>query len=195
MKVSVLILLLFLGFSNCRSQAISEENAVKEIVAYIADLAAFPLPPPSPPKVGATTPEMLSKEVVDSLKNIKLKVAVYPFYGAIDFKTIPADLSSKCKELIVESKDEDMHYIEPFSTDSGHWITTLDTKNILVNKEYKGFDMLLRFSKFYFNNDFTKVVFEVGASTSKLAGKSTFYCLEKRNGTWNINYSKEMSVW
>jgi len=178
-----LILLIFtMLIVSCTNK--TKGNNVSEVISFMIDKKAFPLPPP--PLNGT------SSKVKDSLLNLKLKVALFPIMEDVEVEKIPEEY-----RYILKNQDGDFEKLrqENVYSKKGHQIIMADTIELKKSKDFNSFDLLFHFSKLYYSKDKQKVFFELGVSRSRLAGQSTFYVLKKQNDKWGVEYSKPLSIW
>lgn len=177
-------------FTGCNNETNSSD--IKEVISFMVDKKALALPLP-PPMNDTTT--VISKKTIDSLLNVKLKVALYPttdIFSENQLKRIPEEYFNKFNTSDNSSKRIILHGI---SSKKGHKIILADTVELKKSKDFKNFDLLFWFSNFYFSEDNQKVLFILGVSRSRLAGSNTLYILKKENNQWEIEYSKYISEW
>lgn len=159
----------------------------------MVDHKAKPLPPqPSNLNIKDTKASRISKNVLDSLNSVKLKIAIFPtFHNLKDY-----EIEKKGPKGINIKNPQDFNLlIGKINSDKGHNIIIANTTELEKSVDFKDFDLLFNFSKFYFSNDNQYVFFVLGISRSKLAGSSAYYLLKKNNKKWDIEFIKEKFIW
>ncbi|WP_422081872.1 hypothetical protein [Ulvibacterium sp.] len=94
--LGVLTLAGLLVVSGCKQTA-KIHDPDKELISWIVDEIAFPLPPPPPIESKDT---IIPKRIVDSLLSVKLIVAIYPVMDATMEKSGLKDIPNGFQELI-----------------------------------------------------------------------------------------------
>src|SRR5690554_5178066 len=182
------ILLVSIFILGCKSGAYDVNT--REIISTMVDKTAFALPPP--PSLDDTT-TTISTKVKDSLRQLKLKVAIYPVMESLAKEYKGNDIPKEYIDLI-NSKFV-LYNTDGILSKKGHEIIIADTVELRNSMDFKNFDTLMRFSKIYFNEQGTKAIFELGVSQSRLAGSSALYCLKKENNIWKIEHTQELEIW
>ncbi|WP_303318423.1 hypothetical protein Q4Q34_09995 [Flavivirga abyssicola] len=193
MRTYIVLILAFLCSLGCKKRAESVDVDIKEIIVTMVDKKSFPLP--VPPSINDTT-AVVSKRAIDSLLQVKLKVAIYPIFSKISKSQNEKFYLSDDDELFALGKN-DFHLqdLNGVQSKKGHQIILADTVQLKKSKDYKNFDLLFRFSNFSFSEDRQKAVFELGISRSHLAGSSAVYVLKKSEGEWIIEESVDKEIW
>lgn len=176
--------------TGCYNDINSKE--FKEVISFMIDKKAFPIPPPPPINDTTTT---ISKKTVDSLLKIKLKVGLYPtadIFSEKELKIIPEEYLDKFNTNDNSFKEITLNGI---SSKKGHKIVLADTIKLKKHMDFKDYDFLFWFSNFYFSEDKQRVLFSLGISRSRLAGSSALYVLKKEENTWVIEYFKNLEIW
>lgn len=188
---NLIILFLVLLITGCTSRTGSSD--VNEIISFMIDKKALPLPPPPP--IDDLTTTSVSQKVIDSLDKIKLKVALYPKLDGLlekEVKTIPEKYLGIFE---IQNNTRKKINLNELSSEKGHQIILADTIELKKSKDFKNFDLLFWFSNFYFSKNKQKVLFSLGVSRSRLAGSSAIYVLNKEDGKWTVEYYKEHEIW
>ncbi|WP_282159628.1 hypothetical protein [Ulvibacterium marinum] len=187
-----LILTSLLFISGCKQTA-KIHDPDKELISWIVDEIAFPLPPPPPIE---SKDAIILKRIVDSLLSIKLIVAVYPVMDATIENSELKNIPNGFQELI--DTIPDTKYItttEGIKSQKGHTIVLPDTTKMKDSYDFNDFDLLFNFSKIWYNRGGTRAIFEVGVSRSGLAGGAAIFCLEKVKGKWQVVELVPTTIW
>lgn len=64
----------------------------------------------------------------------------------------------------------------------------------MPRRGFDKYDVILKFSRISFNNDYTKAIVIMGASFGRLNGFSAIYFLEKSSGIWRIKCEKGLTI-
>jgi hypothetical protein len=198
------ILVAILVMWSCKPKANLENvSNLEDVMAFIIDAKAFPIPPPPPPSAlnDTTGAWQLSKKFVDSLKSVKLKIGVHPILEAPIFndKISLVDIPDPYKKLISQfSTIEDIKIstVKNINAKSRHSVVLADTLILKGSRDWKEYDLVFKFSNVAFNRDYNKAALSVGLSSSALAGYGVFYLLEKtKSGEWVIFKSYQLQEW
>lgn len=169
----------------------TKSTQVNEVISFMIDKKAFPLPPPP---VGDTT-IVMNEKTTDSLINVKLKVALYPkaeILSEKEFKRIPEEYKGVFN---LEDNFKKKITLDGITSKKGHEVVIADTTELQKFKDFKDFDLLFWFSDFYFSEDNQKVLFILGVSRSRLWGSSSIYILKKEFEQWQIECAIPVSIW
>lgn len=176
---------------QCHSQELSPDD--KRIIALMVDKFSLPLPPP-PPLDSKDT--VIPERVLDSLRQIKMIVAVHPRMGrhldSRGMKEIPQDYISFIDTTL---HNKYISSVKDIYSKKRHTIVLADTIELKKSYDFDEFDMLFTFSRIWYNSEKTKAVFEVGVSRSRLAGFATIFCLEKDQNNWYAVESIPTTMW
>ncbi|MGB5667736.1 MAG: hypothetical protein WBM53_12875 [Maribacter sp.] len=187
-----LVILMLFCFITSWSQTDAYEEHKNEVISFMIDKMAHPLPPPPPPKPGDTL-SRIPQRVVDSMNKIKVEIGLYPIMEALDevHKSMPEEYRS----LVKPKEGLEFMSLKGLRSKKGHYLEIADTNRLKLKIDHLDFLWLFNFSKIYFNEDYTKAIFEMSMSTSGLAGWLGVFCLEKEEGVWEIVASKGLLVW
>lgn len=184
------ILLLTLLIVGCKGK--TNEANINEVISFIIDKKAYPMPPL--PSINDTT-SLISEKVLDSLDSVRLKVAIYPTLDSFsekEVKKIPRKYQNIFK---IQNNSLKKIKIDELISEKGHQTILADTIEMKNSKDFESFDLLFRFSNFYYSEDKQKVLFSLGVSQSRLAGSSSLYILKKENKKWEYEFFKELEMW
>lgn len=184
---------------SCEGKDIEKEEATYKILSAVYNTLTTRIPPPPPPLRSLTTNDALQDYIsvhkeLESKKKVEEKeliIAVDPFLHTIDTISInPNELHPELNVLIeklnglTQRKYINIKRINAKRNDSIiKFGDHLLEKNI---KDYLKFNKRVTFSRIAFNEDQTAAAVIGSASTSSLAGHSSLFFLEKRNGHWTI---------
>lgn len=192
MKLVKLLIIIIL-FSDCKPQHQDLEIDEKKIISFIVDEYAIPLPPPPSADRNDT---IVSRKVIDSLKNVKLNIGVYPIMGneinSIEGQKIPGLYK---KLLNFDLPDKTIREIAELRSVQGHKIVLADTTVISKTKEFMNFDILFNFSRIRFDKNKTKAILEMSVSRSRLAGYAQIICLNKQGDKWTTVHTELTTTW
>lgn len=197
-----IIKLLFIGIAiiqnlNCQTNISLEDQ--NEIYSTVVDDIAKPLPPPPPPPATDDDLKPMPKSVIDSIKKIKLNLAIAPYMRISKERINMQNIDSSYHEIIEQLFVEDRIYdiaMKTIHSNIGHKVTVLDEAKINDKKQlFEDYDQLIYLSNIEFNQDRDRVVVYVGRTLpGKLSGMSVLYLLKKEKGNWVIDMVKELSV-
>ncbi|AKA36537.1 hypothetical protein [Flagellimonas lutaonensis] len=194
MKYFVLLLIPIV-INGCQAQIENHlKKDEKEIVVKIIDKLSYVQPPPPPNTNDAIYG--ISDTMVDSIGRMKLKVAIYPIMGNEMEKSSIDKIPNEYQDLL-KPEMEILHLenVKGLESKKGHTIMLADTQQLKKSMEFKNFDLLYNFSRIRFDENYTKAIFEVGVSRSRLAGNASIFCLKKVEGNWNIEHVIPTSEW
>ncbi len=189
-------------FFNCKTdQANHDEDMVTEVLVFLIEAKAIPLPSPPKPSNKSSSDWQISQHVIDSLKKVNLRVAIYPELTkpnvSLKFNqlNIPKGYNEIIRQFHSLAKRKNIP-IKSINQNSRHEVFLADTLILNNSKDWKDFDILFQFSNIAFNKSFDKAAFTVGISQSSLSGYGNLYLLEKdKDGRWNINRSFPLEIW
>jgi len=192
---------------SCKSKANLENvSNLEDVMAFIIDAKAFPIPPPPPPPPPSALNDttgawQLSEKFVDSLKSVKLKVGVHPILETpiFDDKISLVEIPDSYKKLIKQFPNIEDIKISSFkniNAKSRHSVVLADTLILKESRDWREYDMVFKFSNVAFSSDYNKAALSVGFSNSALAGYGVFYLLDKtKSGEWVIFKSRQLQEW
>ncbi len=175
---------------TCYSQNEMELNT-NDIISKIVDTYALPVPPLPKDSITST----ISDHVLDSLKSVKLKVAIFPLMTPLESIKEKMELPKNYSVLLSKKLKNKEININALSSRKGHHIILADSLELRKTMDFPNFDLLFEFSRIYFNENYTEAVLELGISRSRLAGYSALYGLKKENGEWIVDYKKGLTIW
>lgn len=163
-----------------------------EIISFMIDKLAFPLIPPPPENDFSME---FNKKLIDSLNKTKLKIGLYPILSSSlkDFESL--GIPKEYNYLTKKDLQKGLISVSNIKSKKGHQIILVDTLQLRKTVDFDDIDLLFHFSNIYFNETKDRALFELGISTSRLAGSSAVYGLKKENGQWVIGYVKEIEIW
>lgn len=177
-------------YSQKRNSLTENDN---QLFSQIIDLIGHPLPPPPTSKNYDTIP---SKELIDSLAMVELKIGVYPTVKTFTNNSKKRQICLNCLNKHLQEKESKTYHLdlEKLYSEKGHKISLIDT-TINSREQFFNHDILVRLYKPYFNEDFSKALVKLSVSRGTLSGFLTLVCLEKNNENWKVVNSKEISGW
>lgn len=180
---------ILLGCGPNGNQKLPDER----IMSAMVDKYAFPLPPPPPINREESA---LSKEIIDSLLSLKLKVAIYPVMEGIinesELNKIPKGYQKLLDPGLTALQIDDINEI---TSKKNHVIVLADTVELKKSKDFKNYDLLFRFSRIWYNKEKTMAVFELGVSRSRLAGSAYIFCMKREKDNWTVTYTVPTTEW
>ncbi len=184
--------------SSCQTDSIKLEEESLAIINLLYNKESNNFPVPQPPN-GDLSPVKPRKRIAsDKHINKKKHILVIRENGNIEYKkeidlsiefrnilTNPESIFESKKLLKVDIKDINGDKI-PIIVSNG----SLKIQNI--TKKYKVLGVLF-LSNIKFNESLNKAVIQFGAYTHELAGHTSLICLEKKQGSWQVVTSKNLS--
>lgn len=196
-KTVTKLILLFWGvfmvsaIIQCNKSELTSND--RDIIASIIDKTARPLPPP--PKQG-TNDTIMSNKLIDSLKNVKLRVGIHPLMKVDIEKSGLKKTPVEFKSLVNGSlKSKYLYSLNGLKSNKGNIPIVADTLTLKNTCDFENFDLLFNFSRIWYDKTEKKAILEVGVSRSCMAGFSTIFCLEKKKNQWSIVKSIPTSIW
>jgi len=204
------ILLLFVILLSCNIDNREEESNRYEVISILFDKLTQPIdlvfPPPPPPDSlnyvfklkDSIRIDSIIKKVKAERENKKFIVAVHPLFNSYvngsrkgkdcfgfdetinKLMTIKDSLNVDINKIITKRKDSIIYFKEELI--------------LKGRKDYETFDILISFSHVSFNEDYTKAVMVGSVSTSRLAGTTILYFLEKIDNKWIIKCQETLSI-
>ncbi len=200
LKNIILAVIIVSFFCNCETQVEEDRKEVQEIFTFLINNKAVALPP-APPNEDAIKDLKISKEVIDSLKRVKLNIAVYPkleeprLPEKFNFTNLPIEFSEIVKKFS-SIDSQDFLSVDSINSKSRHNIVKADTTILSNSKDWKKYDLLFKFSNISFNKTYNKAALTVGISKSALWGYGQLYLLSKDiNNEWRIVDSFQLESW
>ncbi len=185
-----LVIILLLSCITSWSQTDAYEEHKNEVISFMIDKMAYPLPPPPPP---GDTLQRIPQRVIDSMNKIKVDIGLYPVMR--DLKEVHKSVPEEYTSLVKPKEGLEITSLKGLQSKKGHYLQIADTNRLKMQIDHLDFLWLFNFSKIYFNEDYTKAIFEMSMSTSGLAGFLSVYCLEKENRVWHITFEKGLLIW
>lgn len=182
---------------NCQTHISHDDE--NEIYSLIVDDVAKPMPPPPPPPSSSDELKSMPKRVVDSIKQIKLNLAIASnsqiLKQSIDKENINRSFHEIIEKLFSEEKTHKLS-INKIHSNIGHKISVVDQAKIEDKKRlFEAYDQLIYLSNVEFNDNMDKAVVNVDrVLPGKLSGMSVLYLMKKENGHWVIETIKELSI-
>lgn len=178
-------------FYSCSPETgVPRENL--EIISFMINTLAFPLIPP--PSENDFSMEF-NKKLIDSLNKTKLKIGLYPILSSShkDFESlgIPKEYNYLTKKDLPKYQIS----VSNIKSKKGHHISLVDTHLLRKSIDFDDINLLFHFSNIYFNETKDRALFELGISTSRLAGSSAIYGLKRENERWTIDFIKNTEIW
>ncbi|RYH76001.1 hypothetical protein EVU94_03330 [Flavobacteriaceae bacterium 144Ye] len=177
LRIVITYLIGITTFFSCNHKSFDLNNNVEEIISITIDSLSFPLPPLPEIVNDSLVSGSISEKTKDSLKEVRMKVAIYPLISlgsSEDFLKLKGNKLSLNKTL-----ENSINKI------SKHNVVIADTLVLKKTIDWKEYDLLYRFSKVNFNSDSTCIT-SVGLSRSGLWGQGYDIYYEKKGGNWKI---------
>ena len=203
------ILLLFVILLSCNIDNRKEEDNRYKIISMLFDKLAQPIdlvfPPPPPDSLNyvfkskdSIRIDSIIKRVKSERENKKFIVAVHPLFNSYvngsrkgkdcfgfdetinKLMTVKDSLSVDINKIITKRKDSIIYFKEELI--------------LKGKKDYETFDVLISFSHIIFNKTYTKAIITGSVSTSRLAGTTILYFLEKIDNKWTIKCQETLSI-
>ena len=184
--IKIYLCLLFLSIISCNGEKIDD----KIIYTIVLNQTIKPLPPIPPPNVKN---EEISKKILDSLNNVPLNIALYPFKLVI--KNFNLDFSKEnLKNLQIEESTIPIHFKNINARPSIRFDLIKNNRLKELKTIFKKHDGLLYISDIKFNNYNNKAIVAIGYSYGKLSSGIILYYLEKKNNQWVIINKSTKSI-
>lgn len=180
---------------GCQSHIKAVSKIDKAVFSQMIDLAAVPIPPsPSSKDIYDT---IVPQQMVDSLKGVKLVVAVHPIVRAIESKKAYRKIPKEYMDFVQfkEQPETYLHNLKDIHSKNGHTLILADTVTLKEPDGYSDFDILLGFSRPVYNKDSTKAVLEMGISRGSLFGSASIVCLKKEENKWQVDKVIDYLIW
>ncbi len=178
---------------GCGPNGNRKQLSDERIMSVMVDKYAFPLPPPPPINKKESG---LSKEIIDSLLSLRLKVAIYPVMENIinesELNKIPKVYQKLLDPGLTAFQIDDINGI---TSKKNHVIVLADTVELKKSMDFKNYDLLFRFSRILYDKDKTKAIFELGVSRSRLAGSAYILCMKREKDNWIVDYTVPTTEW
>ena len=188
--IAVLLGLLHFGCINTTAETSPDTN----VYSFLIDELAYALPPPPPPEEGDTI-SVMNQDLWDSIKRIKVKVAIVPELSIINSSPL-SNTPSEYRLIFNDAHNVKKSFdVNALTSSIGHEIVLADTSKIRESIEFQDFDLLFEFSNIFYNEDQTKALLEVAVSSSRLSGTSAIYGLVKKGNEWEIDYERSYLTW
>ena len=200
MKYYIVVIISFLFITSCESKQddLLIENKIDLISSIINTQYALPPPPPLPNDTISSWE--ITQIKIDSVKAVKLNVAIYPIFDKPIFrKNIDQlQLDKEFKDLIksfsvVEATKEIP--IQEINDKSRHSVVLADTLILKETRDWKEYDLLLNISNISFNENYDKATLVMGISRSALWGSGGLYLFSKNNEKWEKVKYIEIEIW
>lgn len=193
-----MLFIYFCILQNISCQQLESVKDEREVYSLIIDRMAQPLPPPPPPAEGGL--KSVPKRVVDSIKNIKLNLAIMVYSQGSKQQIQKNNIDILYHKIIdehIETNENDFKITSKMiHSNIGHKTTILKNNEIKDKKQlFKKFDQLIYLSNIVFNIDKDKGVVYVGRAVSeKLSGTSFLFLIKKEKEKWVVEMIKELSI-
>lgn len=201
MKQFIFIFGIFSLILSCSVQDNLLEQNRESLISYVIDKRAFPLPPLPPLSTDSISSWKISQKVIDSLRDLKFKVAIYPVLDKPTLNNVLnlEDVDIEFKDLInnfnIIEVNNNIH-IENINANSKHRVMLADTFILKKSRNWKEYDLLFRFSNISFNKTFSKAAFRLGIGRSSLGGNEGIYLFEKDSvSNWNMVKYYQLEEW
>jgi hypothetical protein len=200
MKHYILAIAILFFVTSCKKD--DDSLFVENKINLISDLinSQYALPPPPPLSNDTITNWKITQKTIDSIRAIKLNIAIYPLLRKPTFNK-DIDLLEVDKEFKVLIKNfSDIKAtreipIQDIDNKSRHKVVLADTIILKKSKDWIEYDLLLNISNLSFNKSFDKAALDIGISRSALWGAGGLYLFEKRNNKWiKVKYI-EIEIW
>lgn len=192
---SFFVMVLFLN-TACSQELKTLTEQDKLLFSQMIDLFAVPVPPP--PKIDSPNDTTMSKSLIDSLLNVKLKIGIDSrVNNTFKRNSYKEELVQKCSNQLNWPKEKKICYLDSVSLNSskGHEIFLLDTLDLKTKELYSRFDIVASFTKPLYDKNMTIAYLEISLSRGTLFGTLVGVCLRKENNNWVVVDSKELSTW
>lgn len=201
MKYFIYTLGIIFVLSSCqKNQDILREQNTEDLISYVIDKYAKALPP-APPLPGDTISNWeLSKETIDSIRNVKLDIAIYPILEKpflnkeVNLEKVDDEFNDLIKNFPTIEASQKIP-IMAIDKKSRHDVVLADTLILKKSRDWKEYDLLFQFSNVSFNENFDKAVATIGISRSALWGYGNLYLFEKKNEKWETVKSIKLVRW
>jgi len=210
MRKFIFVLLIF-SLLLCKKRGDNEEEKTYEVITFLYDTMVQPIepmfPPPPPDSLNHEFSSKDSVRIISMIEKIKIErenkkyiIAIHPQLNLVSERYENKNEGecfgySKMLNKLKSFKSTKKIEINRIRTKRNDSIIYFK-KDLVIkgHKDYETFDVLVSFSRIAFNENFTKAILRVSVSTSKLAGSSILYFLEKTNGSWKIKCEEEISI-
>ncbi len=196
MRLKYLAILAFVLTSlnlSCNFQRSSQE--LTDIYNLVIDSAIMPFPPPPPESDNNLS---MPKKVRDSLKAIKLDIAIsnqLELYDKQSFNIFGYENYQSAKKNLIDNKNQTLIRKHWLKTKKGHNISVIDIKDVNKSELFEKYNAVTSLSNIGFNLNKDKAITIVGISYApKLSGTVILYFLEKINDEWKIKHKKAISI-
>jgi len=166
-------------------------NFDKEIYNIVINSKIKPLPPPPPLSIGDTI-STISKNVIDSLNKVPLKIAVNPFL--LDFKGDYIKLFKNINDGRVNYSTSNVKVNKEDINGRESLKFTVLEEDVLDTTTIKKYDGILFLSSIKYNSKKNKALVIIGYTTGKLSSSTYLYLLENNADVWEITNIKRLSV-
>jgi len=205
---NIIKFLLFLTLFSCNFENREDVNNRYEIISLLYEKLAQPIdimfPPPPPDSLNyifsskdSTRIDSIIKGIKEKRKKKKFIVAIYPYLNYYKDSKYN-DYMIDCFEsniIKIEKKDSIKIDINKITKKRNDSVIYFKEELILKGrKDYETFDVLISFSQIEFNKTYTKAMIIGTVSTSRLAGITILYFLEKVNNKWIIKCQETLSI-
>ncbi|GGG36213.1 hypothetical protein [Bizionia arctica] len=168
--------------SSCNNSDKKDEQQLSKVISLLVKEFSVPLPPLPKMIEDSLVFEQIA-EVIDSLKNIKMTVAIYPVIKNLE-------VGEKERKVIINNE-----VLKNIIERSHNKIVLADTVLLKNSKDWKEYDLLYRFTNLEFNStrDSCKIYF--GVSRSALWGQAYVVYLERKKDNWEITETVKKEKW
>ncbi|WP_452230970.1 MULTISPECIES: hypothetical protein [unclassified Lacinutrix] len=201
MKQFLFVFGIFLLFFSCKEQDNFLEQNTESLISYIINVKAYPLPPLPPLPSDTISSWKISAKVIDSLRDLKLRVGVYPILekpilnNILNLEGVDIEFTDLIENFNIIEVNNNIN-IEKINANSRHVITVADTLVLKKSKNWKDYDLLFRFSNISFNDSFNKAALRLGIGRSSLGGSGGLYLFKKDNtNNWQMVKYYQLEEW
>lgn len=168
------LLLLLFGLNGCTDNNI--ETDTNNIITWLIERKAVPLPPPPPPPPNVSESEMLKYRITaDSMYKLKWKVRIIPNYFGLDFSKLSGTVPNKY--MIPEGKFSNRKTIDVTMFNGQSWHDLVSVDSFGQYWKIQGLDnysWTFQFSKIHFNKNRTVAVLILHKNTGE-SGSAVFF--------------------